>query len=200
MSDFVSALERRHSQYAITETSKVPDADLVETIKRITLSVPSAFNSQSQRVVVLFGADHARLWNIVKEALRDVAADEEAFAKTQAKIDAFAAGHGTVLFFDDTAVTTDLGVRFPLYAEHFPSYAEQSNGMLQLAVWTALSERGLGASLQHYNPLIDAAVRRDFALPATWSLMAQMPFGDVVRPAESSERIDADERVRVLGL
>jgi predicted oxidoreductase (fatty acid repression mutant protein) len=200
MSDFVSALERRHSQYAITETSKVPDADLVETIKRITLSVPSAFNSQSQRVVVLFGADHARLWNIVKEALRDVAADEEAFAKTQAKIDAFAAGHGTVLFFDDTAVTTDLGVRFPLYAEHFPSYAEQSNGMLQLAVWTALSERGLGASLQHYNPLIDAAVRRDFALPATWSLMAQMPFGDVVRPAEPSERIDADERVRVLGL
>lgn len=113
MSDFVSALERRHSQYAITETSKVSDADLVETIKRITLSVPSAFNSQSQRVVVLFGADHARLWNIVKEALRDVAADEEAFAKTQAKIDAFAAGHGTVLFFDDTAVTTDLGVRFP---------------------------------------------------------------------------------------
>lgn len=200
MSDFVSALERRHSQYAITETSKVPDADLVETIKRITLSVPSAFNSQSQRVVVLFGADHARLWNIVKEALRDVAADEEAFAKTQAKIDAFAAGHGTVLFFDDTAVTTDLGVRFPLYAEHFPSYAEQSNGMLQLAVWTALSERGLGASLQHYNPLIDAAVRRDFALPATWSLMAQMPFGDVVRPAEPSERIDADERVRVLRL
>lgn len=200
MSDFVSALERRHSQYAITETSKVPDADLVETIKRITLSVPSAFNSQSQRVVVLFGADHARLWSIVKEALRDVAADEEAFAKTQAKIDAFAAGHGTVLFFDDTAVTTDLGVRFPLYAEHFPSYAEQSNGMLQLAVWTALSERGLGASLQHYNPLIDAAVRRDFALHATWSLMAQMPFGDVVRPAEPSERIDADERVRVLGL
>ena len=200
MSDVVSALERRHSQYAITETSKVPDADLVETIKRITLSVPSAFNSRSQRVVVLFGADHARLWNIVKEALRDVAADEEAFAKTQAKIDAFAAGHGTVLFFDDTAVTTDLGVRFPLYAEHFPSYAEQSNGMLQLAVWTALSERGLGASLQHYNPLIDAAVRRDFALPATWSLMAQMPFGDVVRPAEPSERIDADERVRVLGL
>ena len=200
MSDFVSALERRHSQYAITETSKVPDADLVETIKRITLSVPSAFNSQSQRVVVLFGADHARLWNIVKDALRDLAADEEAFAKTQAKIDAFAAGHGTVLFFDDTAVTTDLGVRFPLYAEHFPSYAEQSNGMLQLAVWTALSERGLGASLQHYNPLIDEAVRRDFALPATWSLMAQMPFGDVVRPAEPSERIDADERVRVLGL
>lgn len=200
MSDFVSALERRHSQYAITGTSKVPDAELVETIKRITLSVPSAFNAQSQRVVVLFGADHARLWNIVKDALRDVAADEEAFAKTQAKIDAFAAGHGTVLFFDDTAVTTDLGVRFPLYAEHFPSYAEQSNGMLQLAVWTALSERGLGASLQHYHPLIDAAVRRDFALPATWSLMAQMPFGDVVRPAESSERIDADERVRVLGL
>ena len=200
MSDFVSALERRHSQYAITGTSKVPDAELVETIKRITLSVPSAFNSQSQRVVVLFGADHARLWNIVKDALRDLAADEEAFAKTQAKIDAFAAGHGTVLFFDDTAVTTDLGVRFPLYAEHFPSYAEQSNGMLQLAVWTALSERGLGASLQHYNPLIDAAVRRDFVLPATWSLMAQMPFGDVVRPAEPSERIDADERVRVLGL
>ena len=33
-------------------------------------------------------------------------------------------------------------------------------GMLQLAVWTALAEKGLGASLQHYNPLIDDGGRR----------------------------------------
>ena len=30
--------------------------------------------------------------------------------------------------------------------------------MLQLVVWTALEAEGLGATLQHYNPLIDDEV------------------------------------------
>ena len=98
------------------------------------------------------------------------------------------------------AVTDDLAARFPLYADNFPVWAEQSNGMLQLAVWTALSEAGLGANVQHYNPLIDQAVREEFALPQQWRLIAQMPFGVVVDPAGEKTVVPVEERVWVIGL
>ena len=129
-----------------------------------------------------------------------VVSDDEAFRRTVEKIAGFDAAHGTVLYFDDTAVTDDLAARFPLYADNFPVWAEQSNGMLQLAVWTALSEAGLGANVQHYNPLIDQAVREEFALPQQWRLIAQMPFGDVVDPAGEKTVVPVEERVRVIGL
>ena len=35
----------------------------------------------------------------------------------------------------------------------------------------------MGASLQHYNPLIDDEVRRVWNLSDDWKLIAQMPFG-----------------------
>ena len=49
--------------------------------------------------------------------------------------------------------------------------------MHQLAVWTMLEDAGFGASLQHYNPLIDEAVRSAWSLDPEWELVAQMPFG-----------------------
>ena len=66
---------------------------------------------------------------------------------------------------------------FPLYAAAFPGFSEHSAGMAQLAVWTALANADIGASLQHYHPIIDAAVAKEFDVPASWSLKAQMPFG-----------------------
>ena len=200
MSDFVNALESRRSQYALAGTSKLADREVVDLIERVAVQVPSAFNSQSQRAVVLFGQAHHRLWSIVLASLRKVVSDDEAFRRTVEKIAGFDAAHGTVLYFDDTAVTDDLAARFPLYADNFSVWAEQSNGMLQLAVWTALSEAGLGANVQHYNPLIDQAVREEFALPRQWRLIAQMPFGDVVDPAGEKTVVPVEERVRVIGL
>ena len=201
MSELLDALATRHSQYALAGTSKLTDDQIVDLVKQTTLLVPSPFNSQSQRVVLLFGEDHDRLWNeIVKDALRKVATSEEGFAKTEEKLASFGAAHGTILFFDETATTNGLAKQFPTYAETFPVWAQQANGMLQLAVWTALAEAGLGASLQHYNPLIDDGVHSAFSLPESWKLIAQMPYGDVVTPAEPKEKADVDERVKVLGL
>ena len=49
--------------------------------------------------------------------------------------------------------------------------------MLQLAVWSMLRELNVGASLQHYNPVIDARVKEIFDIPENFKLVAQMPFG-----------------------
>ena len=53
----------------------------------------------------------------------------------------------------------------------------------------------VGASLQHYNPLIDDEVRKAWNLPGDWKLVAQMPFGVPVAQPGSKEVMSLDERV-----
>jgi predicted oxidoreductase (fatty acid repression mutant protein) len=72
--------------------------------------------------------------------------------------------------------------------------------MLQFAVWTALEAEGLGANLQHYNPLVDVKVAETWKLPATWKLTAQMPFG-AKTVAEAAEKtfLPLEEKFKVFG-
>ena len=93
-------------------------------------------------------------------------------------MDSFKAGYGTVLFFEDEAIVKSLQEKFVAYAENFPIWSHQASGMHQLVVWTGLEAEGLGASLQHYNPLIDDEVKQEWNVPANWKLIAQMPFGN----------------------
>ena len=62
-------------------------------------------------------------------------------------------------------------------------WSEHSTAIAQFAVWTALSEQGIGASLQHYNPIVDAEVAQAFDIPASWKLRAQLVFGSIEAPA-----------------
>lgn len=48
-------------------------------------------------------------------------------------------------------------------------------------MWTAFHNEGLGASLQHYNPLIDQRIASEWNVPSQWSLKGQLVFG---KPAE----------------
>lgn len=199
MSALVDVLNKRHSQYVLDGNVTLSNDEIVKVIKDTAAAVPSAFNSNPQRMVIVFGEEHKALWNdIVLGALKNVTAEEQ-FAKTQEKIAGFAAAYGTVLFFDDTDVTKGLQENFPLYADNFPRWANEANGSLQLAVWTALAEAGLGASVQHYNPLIDDEVASRFEIPASWKLIAQMPFGHVVQSTGAENHGDINERVRVIG-
>lgn len=170
------AIKNRRSCYALTKVSTIPDAKILELVEHGVRYVPSSFNSQSQRVAVLLGAKHDQLWDIVMETLRGIV-PAAGFAATEAKINSFKAGYGTILYFDDTTITTGLQKQYPLYADKFPVWAEQANGMLQNVLWMSLTAEGLGANLQHYNPLIDAQLGTAFGIPDGWRLIAQMPFG-----------------------
>lgn len=174
--DFKEAIEQRRSIYGISDESTITAEEIMEIVDHSTKHVPSAFNCQSQRVAVLFGEKHLEFWSIVMETLRKkILADE--FRSTENRISSFAAGCGTLLFYDDTSVTKSLMERFSPYRDRIPDWAEQGNGMLQFAIWTQLSAAGLGASLQHYNPIIDNDVKTAFLIPSDWRLIAQMPFG-----------------------
>lgn len=194
----IEALTRRRSQYALGKTLPLPQADVDALIREAVRQAPSSFNSQSSRALILFGAESDTFWGMVKDALRAIV-PADAFGKTAEKIDSFAAGAGTVLFFEDMAAVGKLQQDFALYADNFPIWSEQSSGMAQLAVWTALAEAGIGASLQHYNPLVDEPVARKWGLPDSWKMRAMMPFGSNEAPFGPKSFMDDAERFRTFG-
>lgn len=191
----ISLYTKRRTQYALGSQLPISEAEAEALIRDSIRIAPSAFNSQSSRAVILFGAMHEKLWNITRETLRAIV-PSDAFAATDAKMNSFAAGAGTVLFFEDENVIKDLQQQFPLYASAFPMFSEHSAGMAQFAVWTALAEAGIGASLQHYSPLIDAAVAQQWDLPASWKMRAQMPFGANLQPFQEKTFIPDETRFK----
>lgn len=194
---FGEALVHRRTYYSITNQSPVSDQEIQDIIDLAVKHVPSAFNSQSTRVVLLLGSSHQKLWSIVKGALKKIV-PEEAFTKTVEKIDgSFACGYGTVLFFEDQAVVKGLQEAFPPYQDNFPGWSLQASAMHQLAVWVMLEEKGFGASLQHYNPLIDEEVRREWELPENWKLISEMPFGIPGNQPGEKEYKPLEGRVKV---
>lgn len=189
---------KRRTQYALGAKLPIPEAQVDALIREAIRLSPSSFNSQSSRALILFGAPSQKLWKeITKETLRPMV-PADAFAATDAKMDAFAAGAGTVLFYEDQDVIKDLQQKYPLYADNFPVFSEHSAGMAQFAVWTALAEAGIGASLQHYAPLIDAEVARTWDVPASWKLRAQMPFGSNEAPLPEKTFIADDVRFKTV--
>ncbi|MET3794351.1 putative oxidoreductase (fatty acid repression mutant protein) [Aquamicrobium terrae] len=169
-------LKKRRTQYALGRNLNFTEDALEALIREAIRHSPSPFNSQSSRAVILLGDASQRFWSIVREELRTILAADMLEASLD-KINGFAAGVGTILFFEDQQTVHDLQKQWPLYADHFPVWSEQSGGMAQYAVWTTLANAGVGASLQHYNPIVDAKVSETWDVPSSWKLRAQMPFG-----------------------
>lgn len=185
--NYWEAIKNRRTFYALDKEQMTSDERISELVSEAVQHVPSSFNSQSSRVVILLGDEHERLWDLTKEELKKIVPAEN-FAATRDKIDgAFRSGYGSILYFEDAEVVQGLQKSFPAYSDNFPVWSQQSSGMLQFAVWTALEAEGWGASLQHYNPVIDDAVQRQWDIPKSWKLIAQMPFGKpAAAPAEKS--------------
>lgn len=194
---FIPFLQNRRTIYAIGQNISQNSEQLTATIQEAIRQSPSSFNSQSSRAVILFNDQHVKFWTFVKEKLREYAADDAAAAKSDAKIDSFAAGVGTVLFFEDQDVVKQLQEQFALYAENFPIWSEHSTAMAQLAVWTALAADNVGASLQHYNPIVDDKVHAEWEIPSSWKLRAQLVFGSIEAPAGEKSYIDDATRFKV---
>ena len=179
---FLGHIKQRRTIYAVGKNVALTPEQIESVIKEAVNHSPSAFNSQTSRIVTLFGESHLQFWNIVRETLRKIV-PEAAFEGTNTKINSFAAGYGTVLFYEDQDVVKSLQEQFALYADNFPVWSEHSSAIAQFAVWTALSEQNIGASLQHYNPIVDAEIAEIFDIPANWKLRAQLVFGSIEAPA-----------------
>ncbi|WP_028897788.1 nitroreductase family protein [Prevotella sp. HUN102] len=194
---FLEAMAHRRSYYALKNESPISDKEIINIVNEAVKHVPSAFNSQSTRVVVLLHEKHQRVWDITKEILQGIV-PAEAFQATKEKIEgAFQSGYGTILFYEDQRPVKTLQEQFPSYAPNFPVWSEHTNAMHQFAIWTLLEDAGFGASVQHYNPLIDERVAKEFDIPSDWKLIAEMPFGAPAGEPGEKEYQPLNERVLV---
>lgn len=191
-----NAFENRRSFYAISKEKILSDEQIIELIQHAVKFSPTAYNAQGARVLILLDKEHDKFWDLTKETLKPLV-EPEKFANTEQKINGFKNGYGTVLFFEDRDTITNLQKTYPLYEQKFPVYSQHSAGMLQLTVWTLLESEGYGASLQHYNPLIDEKVKQTWNIPDSWELVAQMPFGKPTANPDAKTFLPIEDRVKV---
>jgi predicted oxidoreductase (fatty acid repression mutant protein) len=99
--NLISLAQNRRTIYKLGKTSPVPDSKIEELVNAAILHVPSAFNTQSARLVVLLHDQHERLWDIAIEAFDGLVASgkvpKEIMEKqTLPKLNGFKGAYGTV--------------------------------------------------------------------------------------------------------
>ena len=183
----IDNLKQRRTYYNLNKNLPVSKSEVKKVIEEITELIPDAFNMKSARVLVVMDKKQDELWDRIFDTFEGKVPRE--------KIDGFKAAAGTILYFYDEEVVGALQEKFPTYADNFPVWANQANGMLQINIWTGLIELGIGANLQHYNHVIDSLVQEMFEIPKSWKLIAQMPFGGIVTEPDPKEKENIADRV-----
>ena len=164
----LNAISQRRTHYAISKNSPIPEEKVTEIIKTAVKYVPTAFNSQTHRAIVLFGNENQKLWDITKDELRKIVPAEN-FSSTEEKINGFQNSFGTVLYFEENSIVKGLAEQFPFYAHNFP-------------IW---------------NEVIADEVNKAWDIPGTWRLVAQMPFGTPVAEPGEKAYPDAEAFVKI---
>ncbi|KAF3928125.1 hypothetical protein AA313_de0204084 [Arthrobotrys entomopaga] len=173
---FLQAVKDRHTYYDLKDESPISNDRIQEIVKTAIQSVPSTFNSQSARLVLLLNDHHKKLWDITLDSLLAIIPEAQR-EHTTARIAGFRKAYATILFFEDPAPIKELQTAFPSYADKFPSWSDHTSAMHQFTLWTALEAEGFGANLQHYNPIIDDKVKEEWGVDKDYRLIAQLVFG-----------------------
>lgn len=97
--------QTRRTIYALGKNSPVPDSTINHLITESILHVPSSFNTQSTRLVLLLHDQHERFWDLVigvfkEELVRKGVVDETTWReRTGPKLGGLRNALGTVCFF-----------------------------------------------------------------------------------------------------
>lgn len=191
--NFNDVLSTRHSEYDLSKEVRINDVAIESLVQDVLTYTPSAFNSQSQRILLLMKKEHDDFWMYLIEKMKDIVPAEN-YQTTKDKLLKFKNAYGTVMFYEDMQVVENLQDKYPLYKEQFSRWSIEQNGMLQSNVWLALKANDLGASLQHYNELVDDYLKETYHLPIQWELRAQMPFGKIVNKSNAKSRVELSKR------
>lgn len=194
MKTVINSINHRRSITQLKTTVPFDKEVFSQMIQDVIKNTPSAFNSQSSAVLVIFEETHRQFWEVVRQRVNPLVSDEGAKNRTNQKIDGFKSGDGTVIFLENQTINQSLRERFPLYASSVDLWADQGQGFVQYGVWLALHEQGFGASLQHYNPLIDDYVYDNLSIDRHFKIVGQMPFGSFDDKPNPKKFIDLKQR------
>lgn len=202
---FLDAIKLRRSIYALNNTSPISNDKIVQIVKDTMNHVPSSFNSQSARLLVLLGAEHIKFWDMAMSSHHTAAGSDTAkWERTRPRMEGLKKAYGTIIFYEDAATVRQFQAKFPAYHDIFPEWSVQSGGMHQFVLWTALEAEGFGANLQHYQVVesVSKQASEIWGVDGDWDMAAQLVFGGVEeggRPMEAKEKKSTDETVRMFG-
>ncbi|RPJ95045.1 nitroreductase [Rummeliibacillus sp. TYF005] len=192
--NFYEAVEGRRSIYGLSDAYIISDERLQEVLHIAVKNAPTAFNSQTGRIVVLLEEQNKLFWEQAFDEIKE-GLTEERFQRNKKRFEGFASGHGTILFFEDQKVIESFQNQFADIAEQFTNWSQQGTGILQYLVWTTLENEGFGASLQHYYPEISAVQKQKWGIQSGWKLVAELPFGSPTSLPKEKEIQPVEERV-----
>lgn len=99
---FIDAVKDRRTIYQLNKEAPISDKQISEIAEKAILHVPSSFNNQSTRLVVLLNKEHETFWQQVAEVLKAIVPEDQ-FPQTEQKLKGFEGAYGTVsvtpLFF-----------------------------------------------------------------------------------------------------
>lgn len=92
---FLEAIKIRRSVLSLSKKSPIPDDRIELIVSHAIKHSPSPFNVQSCRAVILFGAEHEKLWDIGMASAKNTM-PPPMFARLESKIQGFRDSYGTV--------------------------------------------------------------------------------------------------------
>ncbi|BEI83484.1 hypothetical protein CcaverHIS002_0400880 [Cutaneotrichosporon cavernicola] len=196
-----AALRARRSVYAIKPSSPISDSAIRELVEAAIHLAPTAYNSQTPRIALVFGDKHKRVWDAMWIENQKTFPDAEFEAAQRKKWEnGFMSGYGSIVFFDDRKTLEEFIAKMPHRKVELTAWSKNGTGILQHTVWTALAAEGLGASLQHFPQIsttADAALRKVIDVPEEWECTAIMPFGEIVQHPAEKPKLPVSELVKV---
>jgi predicted oxidoreductase (fatty acid repression mutant protein) len=158
-------------------------ARLLEAI-RLT---PAAYNLPPWRVILV----HERrddLWVEIERGFHETLSGDR-LERYLDRLHGFREGVAVTLIFADRRVERALREEKGASPEVAQGFVQQALGMVQLALWLAITAEGMVTSLQHWDEWIGARAARFAGLPDDdFALIATMPIGYAAEEPKAIER------------
>jgi hypothetical protein len=157
---------------------------------------PAAYNLPPWRIVLVHERRDA-LWAEIAQGFRETLADDR-LDRYLDRLHGFASGIAVALIFEDRTVARALKEDRGASSEIAGAFVQQALGMVQLALWLAVTAEGLVASLQHWDHLVGPRLARFAGLPETeHALAAVMPIGYAAEEPRVDDRADRNRLAAV---
>ena len=193
MSELFKAMENRRSIHQLSNHAIISEDRLKEVISHALKFSPTSFNAQEQRLILLLDKKHEWFWDLTKSALKAIL-PAESYPDSEARINGFQGGVGTILLYQDINVVKGLQESFPMYKDNFPIWAHQASGILKYTLWTSLADEGYGASIQHYSELVEEEVKKELNIDPSWKMVGQLPFGKAASNPDPNKTFEPVEK------
>lgn len=107
-STLLDLVKSRRTFYGLKAESPISDDAIQRIVEDSVLHVPSSFNTQTSRIVLLLKEEHKKVWDITIKVMEGLVAaghvpKEQFEGSTLPKLNAFKAAYGTVCISDKTS-------------------------------------------------------------------------------------------------